>query len=107
MKREGASLHVSRFAFQAVRRGWTNTRVYWDAPRQVRVVEPQRTTVVGAEGFPDVVVWNPGAAKGAALADMEPDGHRRMVCVEAVVLSRPVLLDPGQSWSGRQILAAT
>lgn len=81
-------------------------RVYWDAPRQMRVVEPQRTTVVGAEGFPDVVVWNPGPAKGAALADMEPDGYRRMACVEAVVLGRPVWLEPGQSWSGRQILAA-
>jgi glucose-6-phosphate 1-epimerase len=81
-------------------------RVYWDAPRQVRVVEPQRTTVVGAEGFPDVVVWNPGPAKGAALADMEPDGYRRMVCVEAVVLGRPVLLESGRSWSGRQVLTA-
>jgi len=79
-------------------------RVYWDAPREVRVVEPQRTTIVGAEGFPDVVVWNPGPAKSAALADLEPNGYRRMVCVESVVLGRPVLLEPGQSWSGRQIL---
>lgn len=79
-------------------------RVYFDAPDSVRVVEAQRTSTVRTEGFPDVVVWNPGAAKGVALADMEPNGYRHMVCVEAVVLGRPVLLQPGQSWSGRQIL---
>jgi glucose-6-phosphate 1-epimerase len=81
-------------------------RVYFDAPHAVRLVEPQRTTIVSAEGFPDVVVWNPGPAKGAALADMEPNGYRRMACVEAVVLGRPVRLEAGQSWSGRQILTA-
>ncbi|HRI57431.1 MAG TPA: D-hexose-6-phosphate mutarotase [Anaerolineae bacterium] len=90
----------------AVRFSGEVDRVYFDAPRQVHLVEPRRTTTIGLAGFPDAVVWNPGPVKGAALADLEPDGYRRMVCVEAVALGQPVLLEPGQSWSGRQTLNA-
>ena len=57
------------------------------------------------QGFEDAVVWNPGAAKCAALADMPPDGYRNMVCVEAACIARPVQLAPGERWSGMQKLS--
>ena len=52
------------------------------------------------EGFLDAVVWNPGAADTAALADMEDDEYQRFVCIEPAQLT-PVELAPGAVWEGR------
>ena len=81
-------------------------RVYFDAPARVVVHEPQRQLSVAAEGFPDVVTWNPGATLGATLPDLEPDGYRRMLCVEAAAIGRPITLAPGPGgqWHGTQTL---
>lgn len=81
-------------------------RIYYDAKRPVEVVEPARTTRVTMRGFTDVVVWNPGATLTASLADMEPDGYLRMLCVEAAAVGTPVVLPPGERWSGAQVLEA-
>jgi glucose-6-phosphate 1-epimerase len=50
-------------------------------------------------GFTDAVVWNPGAADAAALADMEDDEYRRFVCIEPALLG-PRTLAPGAVWRG-------
>jgi len=63
-----------------------------------------RELLIRQQGFEDAVVWNPGAAKCAALADMPPDGYRQMLCVEAAAVEHPLLLEPGQSWIGMQSL---
>lgn len=52
------------------------------------------------------VVWNPGAEKGAALADMPADGYRHMLCVEAAQVYEPIELAPGERWQGWQQLDA-
>lgn len=65
-----------------------------------------RTTRVSQEGFADVVVWNPGATLAAGLADLEPEGWRRMLCVEAAAVVRPVTVAPGGRWEGWQRLDA-
>ena len=81
-------------------------RIYFNAPKTLIVREPDRTLQVTAEGFPDVVIWNPGAAKGAALSDLEPNGYRHMVCVEAAAVAAPIRLSPHESWRGSQSLQA-
>jgi glucose-6-phosphate 1-epimerase len=50
-------------------------------------------------GFTDAVVWNPGAADAAALADMEDEEYRNFVCIEPALLS-PETLEPGGVWKG-------
>lgn len=57
-----------------------------------------------SDSWSDTVVWNPHVAKCAALADMEPDGWRRMLCVEAAQVFEAVTLAPGQTWQGWQQL---
>jgi glucose-6-phosphate 1-epimerase len=52
----------------------------------------------------NTVVWNPGAALCARLADLPPDGYRSMLCVEAAQIDQPVALAPGQQWQGWQAL---
>ena len=81
-------------------------RLYSQAPTQVVVREPERSMTVQATGFPDVVVWNPGPVRCAALVDMEPTGYRRMVCVEAAVVSKPAKVLAGATWCGTQELRA-
>ena len=77
-------------------------RVYVDVPRTLTLWEPERSLEIGFDTFPDAVIWNPGSAKAAALADMEPGGERHMVCVEAAAVQRPVVVAPGARWSGTQ-----
>ncbi len=81
-------------------------RIYFDTPAELRLVEPDRTTLIRSAGFPDAVVWNPSAAKCATMPDLEPDDYQRFVCVEAGVIGTPVSLAPGARWQGTQILLA-
>jgi glucose-6-phosphate 1-epimerase len=81
-------------------------RVYVDAPAALTLREPGRTLGIESHGFPDVVVWNPGAVAAAKLADMEPGGERRMLCVEAAAVQVPIALAPGECWGGSQTLIA-
>ena len=81
-------------------------RIYYAIRQPLRVCEADRTTQVLADGFPDVVVWNPGPEKAARLSDMEETGYRRMVCIEAAIVGSPVKLSPGETWQGFQQITA-
>jgi glucose-6-phosphate 1-epimerase len=81
-------------------------RIYFDVTRPLVVDDGEHTTEVGTRGFADVVIWNPGMQKAAALADMAPGGYTKMLCVEAAVIGTPVVLAPGDQWSGAQRLVA-
>lgn len=82
-------------------------RIYLGAGRQPLLLrEPGRRLALSAEGFADVVVWNPGAEKAAALADLGPEAWRHMLCVEAAQIGQPVSLAAGEEWVGRQTLVA-
>jgi glucose-6-phosphate 1-epimerase len=56
-------------------------------------------------GFRDAVVWNPGAADTAALADMADDEYLRFVCVEPALID-PVTLSSGAAWRGEHRIKA-
>lgn len=81
-------------------------RIYLDAPPSLELRDAGRRLRLQSQGFADAVVWNPGAIKGAALADLDPDGYRRFVCIEAATVGRPLRLAPGQRWTGMQTLVA-
>lgn len=57
-------------------------------------------------GATEIVVWNPGVALSAELADMPDEDWRHMLCVEAASIDAPVMLAPGQSWEIAQELVA-
>ncbi len=83
-------------------------RIYFDAPAPLHLREgegpAERVVELRQRGFEDVVVWNPGAEKCAALPDMPPDGYLQMLCIEAARIGRPVTLVPGGDWRGTQQL---
>ena len=82
-------------------------RIYVDAPNQLVVREIGRSLSVHANGFPDVVVWNPWKDKCALLDDMPNDAYQHMLCVEAAVIGTPLTLGSGGSWTGGQMLIAS
>lgn len=61
---------------------------------------PQRTLRLSSTGFTQWMVWNPGAEGARELADLPDADWQRFVCVEPVIVDRPVALAPGQSFTG-------
>ncbi|MFZ6799088.1 D-hexose-6-phosphate mutarotase [Undibacterium sp. Di24W] len=80
-------------------------RIYGNVASDILIIQPHQQLQIRQSGFADAVVWNPGAAKGAQLADLEPNGYQRMLCVEAATILKPVVLAPGQIWTGMQIMS--
>ncbi len=81
-------------------------RVYFDVPGAVQLREGRDRLEIERAGFPDVVVWNPGAEGVAPRADFHEGDERRFVCVEAAAVGQPVVLQPGATWTGVQRITA-
>lgn len=82
-------------------------RIYFDVAGPVTLLEAGVPCIrCSARGFPDVVVWNPGAERAAALSDLGADEARRFVCVEAAAVGRMIEVAPGATWTGVQRLDA-
>jgi glucose-6-phosphate 1-epimerase len=64
-----------------------------------------RLQIAQSANLGQTVVWNPGEALCARLADMPADGYRHMLCVEAAQIDAPVPLAPGAQWAGWQQLS--
>ena len=74
-------------------------RVYEGVAPRLALVDGGVVLTLRQEGFPDAVVWNPGAEDAAALADMADEEYRRFVCIEPALLNGPTL-QPGGAWRG-------
>ena len=74
-------------------------QVYEGVAPRLALVDGGVVLTLRQEGFTDAVVWNPGAADAAALADMADEEYRRFVCIEPALLDGPVL-EPGEAWRG-------
>ncbi len=79
-------------------------RIYFNAPPALQLDDAAQRLRIESVGFTDVVVWNPGAERAAALSDLDADGYRHFLCVEAAAIGVPVRLMPGARWSGTQRL---
>jgi glucose-6-phosphate 1-epimerase len=79
-------------------------RIYMQAPSSLRVQEASRGMRIDADGFPDVVVWNPWVARSKLLPDLADEAYLDMLCVEAAAVVQPLTLAPGASWRGSQTL---
>ena len=82
----------------AVRFAGEVDRIYTGAPATLSVQDGtgQRVLRIRSEGSRTAVVWNPGAALAAGMADLADEEYRRFVCVEtANVADDAVTLPPG------------
>ena len=77
--------------------------VYVAPAMALRLLQPSGTLEIAqSASCTETVVWNPGEALTAKLADMPDDGYRHMLCVEAARIDEAVLLAPGAQWQGWQ-----
>ena len=82
-------------------------RVYSAPHAPMHLHDPQGgLEISNSEGWADCVVWNPGAAGCAGMADMTPTAFTHMLCVEAAQVFQPITVAPGAQWSGSQVLRA-
>lgn len=79
-------------------------RIYADVVAPLALVDANETFAIEQEGFGDVVVWNPGEPLAARIGDLSPGDHRHFVCVEAAQVMQPLVLAPGETWTGTQRL---
>ena len=80
-------------------------RVYSAAPQGYGLIDGPHTLSIEQDmDWAQTVVWNPGAEKGAALADMPLDGWQHMLCVEAAQVYEPICIAAGDFWQGAQRL---
>ena len=80
--------------------------MYYATPDVIELREPDRTLRIEKRGFPDTVVWNPGAEGTRTRADFADGDEVHLVCVEAAVVRPPVLLASGEQWVGTQLMTA-
>jgi glucose-6-phosphate 1-epimerase len=81
-------------------------RVYIATPDTITVREGSRVLRIEKSGFPDTVVWNPGAEGSASRPDFAPGEQHVMLCVEAAAVRPMLSLAPGAQWTGRQVMIA-
>lgn len=79
-------------------------RVYLGVNKPLLLSETSQQIAIEQSGFDDTVVWNPWQTRITDLPDMAPLDFKRMLCVEAATVQRPVQLAPGEDWCGRQTL---
>ena len=79
-------------------------RIYNDVVAPLALLDGAHRLDIEQDGFGDVVVWNPGEHLCARIADLAPDDWKRFACVEAGQVLQPVVLGPGERWSGVQRL---
>lgn len=77
-------------------------RVYLAVAQPLQLYGGKDLRRIVQQGFPDVVVWNPGPEKAARLGDMPAADWQRMLCIEAAAVGVPVHLAPGKTWRGMQ-----
>lgn len=79
--------------------------VYAAPAQPLRLIQPSGSLQISqSESCSETVVWNPGAALGAKLADMPDEDYRQMLCVEAARIDENVTLAPGAQWQAWQRL---
>ena len=79
-------------------------RIYADIADPLQLDDHGRRLEVTQTSFADLVVWNPGPEKAAALSDLTAGAYANFICVEAAAVLQPIALAPGSSWQGQQIL---
>ncbi|MFT4635184.1 MAG: glucose-6-phosphate 1-epimerase [Arenicella sp.] len=81
-------------------------RVYFCSKQQkpLRVISPKRQILIESSGFTETVVWNPWIERAKQFNDMQDQDYINMLCVESVLATDKICLQPGQSWTGSQRL---
>ncbi|EGG19463.1 aldose 1-epimerase family protein [Cavenderia fasciculata] len=74
-------------------------RVYLDTKQPVTIVDTKSSIkLTSSQSLPDAVVWNPWIEKSKKMEDFGDLEYLQMICIEAGVINRPPLIEPGHSF---------
>lgn len=76
----------------------------YQAPPDLTLNTADATLRLHQQGFSEWVVWNPGAADAAAMADLADDEYLRFVCIEPARVDQQPLA-AGAAWTGRHTIS--
>lgn len=79
-------------------------RVFFDTDTTLSLADHKHTLQIEHTDFKDTVVWNPGTEGVKDIGDLDNQEYSKMLCVEAANIQHPVVLAPGQVWTGVQNL---
>ena len=80
-------------------------QIYGGIDGAITLRQPHALLRLEQSGFTDAVVWNPGAADAAALADLNDHEYRRFICIEPALIE-PYRLEPGAGWTGAHTISS-
>jgi glucose-6-phosphate 1-epimerase len=72
----------------------------FDTAQPVELIEGSRTLRLSMKGFDQWMVWNPGVAGAKALKDLPETDWPSFVCLEPVIVQRPLQLNPREHFEG-------
>jgi glucose-6-phosphate 1-epimerase len=105
-KRDDARRKLQAMGAMTLTGATDRTYLNTEATCAIEDVAGGRRIVIEKAGSRSTVVWNPWAELTAAMADMEPDGWRRMLCVETANAAENALtLGPGESHTTRAVVS--
>ena len=73
-------------------------RIYLDSSPKITLVDKEQKIELDQEGSNSLVVWNPWKEKAKAMADIQDNGYKTMLCLEtANAMKDFILLAPNES----------
>jgi glucose-6-phosphate 1-epimerase len=87
--------------------------IHWDGTLYERLFDCNTPVVLHAgalrlrlsmRGFNQWMVWNPGIAGAKEMKDLPDADWQHFVCVEPVIVQRPCLVAPGETFEGALVL---
>ena len=77
----------------------------FDNPGPLTLKTPSHAIQLSMTGFDQWMVWNPGREGAKALADLPDADWQQFVCIEPVIVDRPITLEPGALFEGTLSMA--
>lgn len=79
-------------------------RLYLDNP-PISFYNGKQWLKVSASGFTNWMIWNPGNEGAKLLGDLPDDDWNKMICIEPIVYSSPVVLNPSEVFVGELFIS--
>ena len=61
---------------------------------------------ITSSGFDSWMVWNPGRDGATKISDLPDEDWDKFMCIEPIVLSKPIFLEPGKTFNAQLTVSA-
>lgn len=72
----------------------------FDTDHPLRLLTQGRYLKLSMSGFQQWMIWNPGHEAAKTIIDLPDEDWKRFICIEPVIASEPLFLEPQEKWVG-------